>query len=65
MEKNFDQWNTKKKAINDSTGTALFHERKSGGAFSARMSDLSRMAGKGISRAQWLFSRSSISTPVS
>lgn len=28
MEKNFDQWNTKKKAVNDSAGTALFHERE-------------------------------------
>jgi mRNA interferase MazF len=28
MEKDFDRWNTKKKAVNDSTGTALFHERE-------------------------------------
>lgn len=28
MEKNFDRWNAKKKAIHDSAGTALFHERE-------------------------------------
>lgn len=28
MEKDFDGWNTKKKAINEVTGTALFHERE-------------------------------------
>ena len=55
MEKNFDRWNAKKKAIHDSACTALFHEREVWWCVLGTNVGFEQDGGKGTSRVRWLF----------